>query len=300
VQARQGTLYIGTTWKQTAAAPITIDTTSTAWAQVVGVGNFTSLKTSLTGQTANVNPATPDFENATPATSGNQQPLCVTIGGQGYATTPATSQSIQLQICATPVQGATNPSLSWGVYAVINGGTPVELFQGSYLSAVSYGVNFNGTGNLFNNGNMFANGFRVNCTTSTVVVGTESYACASGTAPTCYGVGVAGTSVQTWTTTISDIFTNFAVDTLGSGLQVQEGSNGKQGVCTLAAGTCTVTTTSITANSRVFITGQSLGTVAVPSAYGVSARTPGTSFVITASAPTDTSVVGYEIFEPAP
>ena len=91
---------------------------------------------------------------------------------------------------------------------------------------------------------------------------------------------------------------NVDVSAAGSGLRVAEGSNAKQGVATLAAGTVTVADTSVTANSRIQLTGQSLGTVAVFSAYGVSARVAGTSFTILASQGTDTSVIAYEIFEP--
>jgi hypothetical protein len=84
----------------------------------------------------------------------------------------------------------------------------------------------------------------------------------------------------------------------GTGYQVKEGANCKQGTATLVAGTVTVADTAVTANSRIFLTVQSLGTVSVPSGYCVSARTPGTSFTILASVATDTSVVAYEIFEP--
>lgn len=108
------------------------------------------------------------------------------------------------------------------------------------------------------------------------------------------------TQVGGWTTSILNVLTDLSVDTTGKGLQVKEGTNGKQGTCTLVAGTCTVTTTSVTASSRIFLTAQSLGTVAVPSAMAVTARIAATSFVITASAATDTSVVAYEVFEPAP
>lgn len=88
------------------------------------------------------------------------------------------------------------------------------------------------------------------------------------------------------------------VQTAGQGLAVAEGSNAKQGVATLAAGTVTVANTSVTANSRIMLTEQALGTVSVPSALCVSARVAGTSFTILASQATDTSVVAYEIFEP--
>lgn len=89
------------------------------------------------------------------------------------------------------------------------------------------------------------------------------------------------------------------VMTVGAGLAVAEGSNAKQGVATLAAGTVTVANTSVTATSRIQLTAQTLGTVTTPSALTVSARTAGTSFTILASQATDTSVVAYEIFEPA-
>jgi hypothetical protein len=82
------------------------------------------------------------------------------------------------------------------------------------------------------------------------------------------------------------------------GLTVKEGANAKQGIATLVAGTVTVANTSVTANSRIFLTVQSLGTVTKPQAVGVTARTAGTSFVITSFDATDTSVVAYEIFEP--
>lgn len=79
------------------------------------------------------------------------------------------------------------------------------------------------------------------------------------------------------------------------GLTVKEGSNAKQGIATLAAGTVTVANTSVTANSRIFLTGQDNN---VTGALRVSARTAGTSFVITSSVAGDTGVVAYEIFEP--
>lgn len=81
------------------------------------------------------------------------------------------------------------------------------------------------------------------------------------------------------------------------GVQVKEGSNCKQGVATLVGGTVVVSNTSVTANSRIMLTSQSDG--GTPGFLRVSARTAGTSFTITSSSGTDTSVVAYEIFEPA-
>lgn len=81
-----------------------------------------------------------------------------------------------------------------------------------------------------------------------------------------------------------------------AGFAASEAANGKQGVATLVAGTVVVPNTSVTDNSRIFLTAQSIGGTA--GALGVSARTAGTSFTITSTSGTDTSVVAYEIFEP--
>jgi hypothetical protein len=89
---------------------------------------------------------------------------------------------------------------------------------------------------------------------------------------------------------------NLDVQTAGSGLRVAEGSNAKQGVATLVAGTVTVADTSVTASSRIFLTTNTPGGT-VGSPYN-SARTAGTSFTITSTSSTDTSTVAYEIFEP--
>jgi hypothetical protein len=92
---------------------------------------------------------------------------------------------------------------------------------------------------------------------------------------------------------------NLSCVTAGKGLRVAEGANAKQGVATLVAGTVTVSNTSVTATSRILLTVQSLGTVTAPKAIAVTARTAATSFVITSADATDTSVVAWEIFEPA-
>lgn len=89
------------------------------------------------------------------------------------------------------------------------------------------------------------------------------------------------------------------VITAGQGLKVNEGANGKQGTFTLSgAATTVVANTSVTANSRILMTTQTLGTVTAASTLCVSARTAGTSFTVTPSQSTDTSVVAFEIFEP--
>ena len=81
-----------------------------------------------------------------------------------------------------------------------------------------------------------------------------------------------------------------------NGLRVFEGANAKQGVATLVAGTVTVSNTSVTAVSRIFLTSQADG--GTTGYLRVSARVVGTSFTITSGSGTDTSTVAYEIAEP--
>ena len=81
-------------------------------------------------------------------------------------------------------------------------------------------------------------------------------------------------------------------------LVVAEGTNATMGTATLVTGTKVVSTTAVTANSRIHLTVQSLGTVTAPTAVAVTARTAGTSFTITSADATDTSVVAWLIVEP--
>lgn len=77
---------------------------------------------------------------------------------------------------------------------------------------------------------------------------------------------------------------------------VATGAAAVAGRATLVAGTVTVNTTAVTANSIVLLTAQTTG--AAPGTLRVSARTAGTSFTITSTSGTDTSVVGWAIVEP--
>jgi hypothetical protein len=87
------------------------------------------------------------------------------------------------------------------------------------------------------------------------------------------------------------------VGTAGKGLQVKGGSNAKIGTAVLVAGAKTVSTTAVTANSRIFITSNVDG--GTPGSLRVSAKVNGTSFTITSSSGTDTSTVAWMIVEEA-
>lgn len=86
---------------------------------------------------------------------------------------------------------------------------------------------------------------------------------------------------------------------VGKTLKVKEGTNAKMGVATLVAGTVVVSTTAVTANSRIFLTGQAPN-AGTPGFLRISTRTAGTSFTILSSSGTDTSLVAWVIVEPAP
>jgi hypothetical protein len=75
------------------------------------------------------------------------------------------------------------------------------------------------------------------------------------------------------------------------------GTGARMGTAVLVGGTVTVNTTAIAAGSVVILTTQAPGgTVGTP--Y-VSARTAGTSFVITSTSSSDTSTVGWRILDPS-
>lgn len=90
---------------------------------------------------------------------------------------------------------------------------------------------------------------------------------------------------------------NLIAGTVGKGLRVKEGTNGRMGRATLVAGAATVANTAVTAISEIFVTSQADG--GTPGWVRVSARTAGTSFTVTSSSNTDTSAVAWMIVEPA-
>lgn len=74
--------------------------------------------------------------------------------------------------------------------------------------------------------------------------------------------------------------------------------NTASGTVVLSAGTATVSTALVTANSRIFLTAQILGTITGGVGLAISARTAGTSFTIKSENALDTSTVAWLIFEP--
>lgn len=85
--------------------------------------------------------------------------------------------------------------------------------------------------------------------------------------------------------------------TVGGGLAIAEGANGRMGTLVLTGATpVVVSNTSVTAITRIFLTANVTG--GTPGHFWVSARTAGTSFSVTGTAG-DTSTLAYMLAEPA-
>jgi hypothetical protein len=136
------------------------------------------------------------------------------------------------------------------------------------------------------------------------VIGTDAI---TYTAPPASG-GTTGTGAQVLATsptivtpTLSGDTTvtgNLKLTTVTKGIYVKEGTNATMGTVALNGSTeVTVTTNKVTANSRIFITANTVGGTPLGVAY-VSSRNAGTSFGIKGAA-TDTSTVAWMIIEPA-
>lgn len=139
-------------------------------------------------------------------------------------------------------------------------------------------------------------GERTGSTAAPVDAFSNPWTAAGNATVTGYFTAASGQSNGQW-----QIFdgTNAALNlgTAGGGIQVKEGGNARLGVATLVGGTVVVSNTSVTANTRIFLTCQTPG--GTPGFLRVSARTAATSFTILSSSGTDTSVVGWFLVEPS-
>jgi trimeric autotransporter adhesin len=95
---------------------------------------------------------------------------------------------------------------------------------------------------------------------------------------------------------------DLSVETVGKGLKIKEGTNAKMGITgafpTGSPNTVTVSTTAVTASSRIFLTAQS-DPAGVNAALTISSVTAGTSFDIRASNTNFNGTVAWMIVEPA-
>lgn len=95
----------------------------------------------------------------------------------------------------------------------------------------------------------------------------------------------------------SGVFTtDVQITTVGDGLAVKEGVNAKMGLANLTAGAVTVSTTAVTANSRIFVNAQNYS-VGGLGAIDVRNIVPGVSFDIYSTSNLDVRSVAWFIVE---
>lgn len=82
--------------------------------------------------------------------------------------------------------------------------------------------------------------------------------------------------------------------TLGGGVSIKAGTNGRIGTATLVAGTVTVANTSITANTKIFLSRATTGGTVGHLSY---TKINGTSFTINSGSGTETSTVDWVLIE---
>lgn len=186
----------------------------------------------------------------------------------GSAATLTTSRTI----AGTGFNGSANIALANKF--IVQGTTDAGLSGAQFLGALATGL--------------------IKNTTTTGVLSAAAAGDVTGQLLTGYTLTIGGGTVAATDSILTGI------EKLVGQPQVKTGTNGKIGTATLAAGTVTVANTSVTANSRIFLTVQTLGTIAVPVAVVVTAKVVNTSFTITSASITDTSTVAWMIVESIP
>lgn len=224
------------------------------------VGVGVSAMTNMIGGSANVGIGTFAFQSNT-AGSDN-----VGIGfAPGFLFTGSQMTSIGSNSGRSPTTGTG--------YTLIG-------FQAGYTDGTTV------TADNLTNANAFGYYAQVTQSNSLILGGTGSFAVK-------VGIGV------TAPTKTLDVKGDIQMNTAGNGFYIKEGTNATMGTVTLVAGTVVVSTTKVTANSRIQLTTNGGTLTNVGSVY-VSARTAGTSFTITSLNILDASSVAWFLVEPAP
>ncbi len=92
--------------------------------------------------------------------------------------------------------------------------------------------------------------------------------------------------------------TDIKAGVVGKGFYIKEGSNATMGTGTLVGGTLVISTTKVTATSRIFLTDQG-GTITNLGSLYISARTAATSFTVSSTNILDASDFAWIIIEPS-
>lgn len=180
-------------------------------------------------------------------------------------------------------------------------GTGTALSTLTLGSGSAVGTTYSNTGNHTFMGSIVMNTSQGISATSGAITG-NNFVVAGTTVPAngFYRPGTNRLGFSTNTTYRGEVDASgqLILATVGAGLSIKEGTNAKMGTCTLVAGTCTMSTTAVTANSRILCTSQVDG--GTPGYLRVSSRTAGTSYVVTSGSGSDTSTIACMIVEPSP
>lgn len=206
---------------------------------------------------------------------------------------------------------AMNSNTTGGYNFAVGTDALTSNLSGILNNAIGYQALFNITASDYNNaigyeaGQYIADGITAaTSSTHTLLFGYKARVNANGETnenvigDNAFGLGSNTTVLGSANTVTTGIFGDLKLQNIGNTLFIKEGTNGAMGVVTLSGGTATVNTTKVTANSRIVLSVQSLGTVSLPTVVGVTARTAGTSFTITSASLTDTSLIAWVIIEP--
>lgn len=111
---------------------------------------------------------------------------------------------------------------------------------------------------------------------------------------------------KTFTSNITGTTSNLILSTAGTGIQLKEGANARMGTSTLTNGTVTVSNTSVTANTRIFLSRYNINGSSALGLLSVGTVVGATSFVINALKEADAtvqtndvSIVHWVLIEPA-
>jgi len=111
---------------------------------------------------------------------------------------------------------------------------------------------------------------------------------------------------KTFTSNITGTTSNLILSTAGTGIQLKEGANARMGTATLANGTVTISNTSVTANTRIFLNRYNINGSTALGLLSVGTVVGATSFIINALKEADAtvqtndaSIVHWMLIEPA-
>jgi len=252
------------------ASPVLIRAASITTAQAFTIGGSSSALTLSSTSTS----------SGAITLSNNTQTVGATIsigGGVTYTMTSGAKQMGVLQASFSPTSGTATFASLVNILTVNQtggaNGRVVGFYDNPTLTAVADYRSFESNVN-----NSAAKGFYQ-----------------TGSSTTNNFVGATGFGATTAPTDKVEITGNLALLTAGNKIKIATGSNASIGTATLTAGTVTVNTTAVTANSIIFVSystqSGTIGAVSAPTA----SITAGTSFVINSSNALDTSTVNYWI-----